>query len=98
MWLGARRDAGSKQHEPLRPSGLGQMLDAAAERAGIDKPTNPHTFRQSFITHRLRQKMDPGQVASKVGHKSLAMIYMHYDQLTASDAARALMVALREEE
>lgn len=98
MWLGARRDPRSKQHEPMTPSGLGQMLESVAEAAGIDKPTNPHTFRHSFITRRLRQKMDPGQVASIVGHKSLAMIYSHYNQLTASDAARALMAALREEE
>src|SRR5690348_2038487 len=51
-----------------------------------------------FITRGLRQKMHPGQVARIVGHESLAMIYSQYNQMTASDAARALMAAIREEE
>jgi integrase/recombinase XerD len=103
LWLGLRRRPkgarrGGGDYAQLTPSGLGQILKEVGKDAGVDKPTNPHAFRHSFITRRLSEKNDPGLVAKMVGHRSLAMIYENYDQQTEENAADALIKALEAEE
>lgn len=90
------RRRGGGDYPPITGSGVGQMLDDTAERAGIEKRVYPHLLRHSFATEALRRGMNPVQLAQILGHSGLQMIDRVYSHLTTSDAHDALMRMLSE--
>jgi len=96
LFVGLRRGR-SGDFEPLTPSGILQLVQSAAVRAGITKPVYTHLLRHSFITNALRGGMNPMVVAQISGHSSLRMIERVYSHLTAGDSYEALVALLARE-
>jgi integrase/recombinase XerD len=96
IFLGLRRRPQSSDYEPLKLTGLEQMLRTLGHDV-LGKRTYPHLLRHSFVTWTLQRGMNPLQVQRIVGHEGLEMINRVYTHLTADDAHDALMAALRAE-
>ncbi len=93
LFVGLRRGQ-SGDYEPLSRSGMLQLVQSAAARAGITKPVHVHLLRHSFITNALRGGMNPMVVAQIAGHSSLRMIERVYSHLNAGDSYEALIQLL----
>lgn len=50
----------------LTPNPLRRQIQRAADRAGIDKPVNPHNFRHSAITRMAREGYTRSQIEHRV--------------------------------
>lgn len=55
---------------PLSQKSIRRMLDRIADDAGVEKPSNPHNFRHSFVTIAKRQyDMDDSTIKGLIGHR-----------------------------
>ncbi|HXC75764.1 MAG TPA: tyrosine-type recombinase/integrase [Candidatus Acidoferrum sp.] len=97
IFISLRRRA-SGGYEALDARAVQQMLKTTAERAGITKRVNPHSFRHSMITNALRARANPIVVAQVAGHSDLSMIFATYSHLVASDDYREMMRILAPED
>ncbi|AWB82982.1 site-specific tyrosine recombinase XerD [Corynebacterium yudongzhengii] len=72
LFLNTRRNALSRQS-------AWQVLQTAAQRAGIEKSISPHTLRHSYATHLLAGGADVRTVQELLGHSSVTttQIYTH---------------------
>ncbi|MCA9949636.1 MAG: integron integrase [Anaerolineales bacterium] len=63
----------------LHESTIQRAVRKAAQRSGIEKRVNPHTFRHSFATHLLEAGYDIRTIQELLGHKDVktTMIYTH---------------------
>ena len=88
-WLFPSRGAGGK----LTPRRFSQLLEEAAELAGIDRErVSPHVLRHAFATHLLEGGADLRTVQKLLGHADIAttQIYTHVagDRLARVVAAK----------
>jgi integrase/recombinase XerD len=97
IFISLRRRAGGG-YEALDARAVQQMLKTTAERAGITKRVNPHSFRHSMITNALRAGANPIILAQVAGHRDLSMISTTYSHLVAADANREMMRILAPED
>ncbi|MDX1639903.1 MAG: site-specific tyrosine recombinase XerD [Balneolaceae bacterium] len=67
---------------PLSRMSIWNIVNDAAERAGIEKNVYPHIFRHSFATHLLEGGADLRAVQEMLGHTSIntTEIYTHVDR------------------
>jgi integrase/recombinase XerD len=96
IFLSLRRGP-SGEYAALTTSGVGQLLSALADRAGLKKRVHPHLLRHSFATEALRRGMNPVQLAQILGHSGLRMIEAVYSHLSVSDAYDAMLRMLAAE-
>lgn len=75
---------------PLSRMSVWTVVRKAAERAGIQRPISPHTFRHSFATHLLEGGADLAAVQELLGHADISttQIYTHLDREHLRDTHR----------
>ena len=73
------RVTGFRHRHHLHESVVQKAIAEAARRAGICRPTSPHTLRHSFATELLRDGCDLRTIQDLLGHSdvSTTMIYTH---------------------
>lgn len=71
----------------LTPSGLYQILERLAQRAGIAGRFNPHSFRHGFARGLLENGADLGTVSQLLGHSSIEVTHDFYARWTPSELA-----------
>lgn len=89
------RRAAFGDYEPLGESGIKQLVNDAARRAGIGRTVHPHLLRHSWMTEMLRRGVNPLQLRVVAG-ASPEVIARHYEHLTEDDAYEAMIRALTE--
>ncbi|MCZ7568790.1 MAG: tyrosine-type recombinase/integrase [Ardenticatenaceae bacterium] len=72
---------------PLTPSGLYQILERLAQRAGIEGRFNPHAFRHGFARGLLENGADLGTVSQLLGHSSIEVTHDFYARWKPSELA-----------
>jgi len=87
-WLAVRPEGGQsvfvglKRKTALTPSGVWQMLQRRAERAGVEGASNPHAFRHGFARFYLLDGGDLGTLADILGHSSVEVTKAYYGVFT----------------
>ncbi|MDS0279391.1 site-specific integrase [Halomicroarcula sp. S1AR25-4] len=81
--------------EPLTQKSIRRILDRIADDAGVDKPSNPHNFRHSFVTIAKRQYgMDDSTIKGLIGHRLESRVMEEvYSHLKDDDHVRAAQEA-----
>lgn len=66
---------------PLSRMGAWTVVRRWVDKAGIDRPVTPHTFRHTFATHLLERGADLRAVQEMLGHADITttQIYTHVD-------------------
>jgi len=79
------------EYAPVAQRSIENMVDVAAERAGIKKRVYPHLLRHSFATDFMRRKNDPVTLQRILGHADLSMIANTYSHPSSTDLYESMM-------
>jgi len=60
------------------------------KRAGITRRVRPYDLRHGFATEMLAAGVDPGTVATLMGHTATDMIFQHYQHVMTQQKVRAM--------
>lgn len=74
----------------LTPNAIRQQLKQAAEKAGIDKPVNPHNFRHSAITRMSREGYDRSEIEHRVHWSIDTDMWKTYLHISAEEHNEAI--------
>ncbi|HUZ86927.1 MAG TPA: tyrosine-type recombinase/integrase [Candidatus Baltobacterales bacterium] len=96
LFITSRRRHG--EYTALAKRSAENMVDVAAERAGITKRVYPHLLRHSFATDWMRRRNDPVTLQRLLGHADLDMISSTYAHPSSSDLYDATLAYDREDE
>jgi len=72
----------------LTVSGINQVLRRLADRAGIEGPCNPHSFRHAFARWYIEHGGDLGTLADLLGHESVETTREFYSVFEVGELAR----------
>jgi integrase/recombinase XerD len=86
------------EYGPVAQRSVENMVDVAAERAGIKKRVYPHLLRHSFATDFMRKRSDPVTLQRILGHSDLSMIASTYAHPSSSDLYESMMGYLQKDD
>jgi integrase len=86
------------EYAPLAKRSAENMVDVAAERAGITKRVYPHLLRHSFATDFMRKRSDPVTLQRILGHADLDMIANTYSHPSSADLYTSMLEYARTDE
>lgn len=69
----------------LAPNAIRQQLHRVADRAGVDKPTNPHAFRHAAITRMVREGYSRSQIEHRVHWTLDTDMWEVYEHITGTE-------------
>ena len=72
-----------KHFMPFSENGIQKMLRRLYNKAGINKPSNPHMMRHSSITNAVIMKMQPNQISMRywgIPNSNMLSIYLHLSE------------------
>jgi integrase/recombinase XerD len=81
----------SAGYQPLKASGVQQLLSHLGEDAGISKRVYAHLLRHGYATEALNKGMPETVLMRVLGHRSLDMISRVYVHLADDDVQRAMV-------
>lgn len=83
-----------KGPEPLSTSGVYQLLERVADRAGVDSRWNPHAFRHALAKRLLEGGMNHVAVQKILGHADVVTTLAMYVQYDEDELARMYLKAV----
>jgi len=94
LWPIQQYDPTNPQECALSPDGVRAMLERAANRAGIDKPVNPHNFRHAAMTRLSNDEgLTPQQIQHLAGWADQRMLEV-YDETTDEERNNTIRSAM----
>jgi integrase/recombinase XerD len=83
----ASRDGDSRWTDAgaVAPAAMTQQLKRVADRAGVDKPTNPHAFRHAAITRMVREGYSRSQIEHRVHWTLDTDMWDTYEHITSAE-------------
>ncbi len=96
LFITARRRPNG-EYAPLAKRSAEDMVDVAAERAGIKKRVYPHLLRHSFATDFMRRTNNPVTLQRILGHADLSMIANTYSHPSSTDLYESMMGYLQKD-
>lgn len=94
LWPVQHYDPDNPQVGALSPDAVRGMLERAADRAGIDKPVNPHNFRHAAMTRLSNDEgLTPQQIQHIAGWADTRMLEV-YDETTDRERNDSIRGAL----
>ena len=69
----------------MRPNAMHQQIGRVADRAGVDKPTNPHAFRHAAISRMVREGFTRSQIEHRVHWEVDTEMWETYEHIASDE-------------